>query len=183
MGGCCVRQTRRVPWFFNEGRSCDVSSGSVVNFGRRQRRGWSNARARVGWNGRPARCCRRPAGSISRSEPERCSVRRGCRCAADARRGPRRTTGGPPVPPGNRRTFTGIPNANDVRVYSAGREIRQAGRPRYPRHAVLFSLRRNHSERSTPQRAAICCGVCRAEMVMRNRAASRGTVGWRIAGT
>ena len=26
---------------------------------------------RAGWNGRPARCFRRPAESISRSEPER----------------------------------------------------------------------------------------------------------------
>ena len=41
-------------------------------------------RARDGWNGRPARGCRRLAGSISRSEPARCIARRGCRCAADA---------------------------------------------------------------------------------------------------
>ena len=40
------------------------------------------------------------------------------------------------VPRGTRRKITGIPYANDVRVYSAGRGIRQAGRPPYPRHAA-----------------------------------------------
>ena len=36
---------------------------------------------------------------------------------------------------------TGFLNARGGRVYSAGREIRQAGRPRYPRFALLRSVR------------------------------------------
>ena len=36
---------------------------------------------------------------------------------------------------------TGDLIALGLRVYSAGREILQAGRPRYPRHAVLLSSR------------------------------------------
>ena len=40
------------------------------------------------------------------------------------------------VPRSTRRMSTGVLNASGVRVYSAGREIRQAGRPRYPRHAA-----------------------------------------------
>ncbi len=40
-----------------------------------------------------------------------------------------------------RRTATGDRISLGVRVYSAGRAIRQAGRPRYPRHAVLLSVR------------------------------------------
>ena len=45
------------------------------------------------------------------------------------------------VPRSTRRTSTGDPNALGILVYSAGREIRQAGRPPYPRHAVLLSSR------------------------------------------
>ena len=37
-------------------------------------------RAHIGWNGRPARCFRRLAGSISRSELKRCRARQGGRC-------------------------------------------------------------------------------------------------------
>ena len=40
------------------------------------------------------------------------------------------------VPRSTRRMITGGLITLGVRVYSAGREIRQAGRPPYPRHAV-----------------------------------------------
>ena len=53
--------------------------------------------------------------------------------------------GVPPAVPrilrGTRRTSIRERTSPDVRVYSAGREIRQAGRPPYPRHAVLLSGR------------------------------------------
>jgi len=39
------------------------------------------------------------------------------------------------------RAYTGFLNARGGRLYSAGREIRQAGRPRYPRFAALRSVR------------------------------------------
>ena len=38
-----------------------------------------------------------------------------------------------------RRTAAGDPFAVGVRVYSAGREIRQAGRPPYPMHTVTLT--------------------------------------------
>ena len=68
---------------------------------------WQEAtRARIGWNGRPARCFRRLAGSISRNEPERGIARRGCRhggrCptrAASANGRPARSTRRAPSPP------------------------------------------------------------------------------------
>ena len=44
------------------------------------------------------------------------------------------------VPRSTRRTSVGKRISNDVRVYSAGREIRQAGRPPYPRHAIPLSV-------------------------------------------
>ena len=45
------------------------------------------------------------------------------------------------VPRSTRRMSTRVLLASGARVYSAGCEIRQAGRPRYPRHAVLLSER------------------------------------------
>jgi len=52
------------------------------------------------------------------------------------------------VPRSTPRTSKGVPDANGVRAYSAGREIRQAGPrrtrlrcPRFPGHAVLLSVR------------------------------------------
>src|ERR1043166_1622371 len=60
----------------------------------------------------------------------------------------RRASGRVGVPPavlrvsrGTRRTFMGERMSLGIRVYSAGCGIRQAGRPPYPMHAVLPSLR------------------------------------------
>ncbi len=60
----------------------------------------------------------------------------------------RRVSGRVGVPPAvlcvsrsTRRTFTGVLIASAVRVYSAGREIRQAGRPPHPRHTACVVVR------------------------------------------
>src|SRR5438046_1868187 len=52
-----------------------------------------------------------------------------------------RASGRGGVPPCTRRTSTCERPSPDARVYSAGREIRQAGRPPYPSHAVLLTVR------------------------------------------
>ena len=65
----------------------------------------------------------------------------------------------PRVPRGTRRTSIGDPIALGVRVYSEGREIRQAGRSPYPMHAALllhasgFHPRKNVT--STPPRTSV----------------------------
>ena len=53
------------------------------------------------------------------------------------------------VPRSTRRMTAVNLSACGVRGYSAGREIRQAGRPRYPKHAVLHSIRYLSSPSST----------------------------------
>ena len=45
------------------------------------------------------------------------------------------------VPRGTRRTSHGARTSRGVRMYSAGRGIRRAGRPPYPRHAVRLIAR------------------------------------------
>src|SRR6266436_2803562 len=58
----------------------------------------------------------------------------------DAKQSERRVSGRVGVPPSTRRTSLRDAPAINVRMYSAGRGIRRAGRPPYPRHAVLLAL-------------------------------------------